>query len=73
MNAVQKLVDAMVDAAAAAHPAIEHTITLSPENSLLLPLDARELSEPSTTLTAPTVATYIETAWCGISLFSTIS
>jgi hypothetical protein len=43
VNAVQRLVDAMVDAAAAAHPAIRHSITLSPENSLLLPRDAREL------------------------------
>jgi len=40
---VQRLVDAMLDAAQAADPRTEHSITLTPENSLLLPIHANEL------------------------------
>ncbi|MBN9176368.1 hypothetical protein [Microbacterium sp.] len=40
---VQRLVDAMLDAAQSAAPKAEHSITLTPENSLLLPIHATEL------------------------------
>src|SRR3546814_20380615 len=41
---VQRLVDAMLDAAQSAEPKAEHSITLTPENSLLLPIHDTELS-----------------------------
>ncbi|MBP2420762.1 hypothetical protein [Microbacterium imperiale] len=40
---MKRLVDAMFDAAQSADPKAEHSITLTPENSLLLPIHATEL------------------------------
>lgn len=40
---VQQLVDTMLDTAETADPRTEHSITLTPENSLLLPIHATEL------------------------------
>lgn len=68
---VQQLVDAMLDTAEAADPRTEHSITLTPENSLLLPIHATELPRIVDGVDGAYRGTSTATAWCGTSPCST--